>query len=55
MKEKMNLADDKQESSDEEEPSSSSVTKLGSSGMKQAPNAPLPEDKEIHSVESDHV
>ena len=59
MKEKMNLADNKEESSEEEDPSSGSVTKIGSgvkidgSGMKSAPNMPLPEDKEIHSVESD--
>jgi hypothetical protein len=59
MKEKMNLADNKEESSEEEDPSSGSVTKLGSgvkidgSGMKAAANKPLPEDKEIHSVESE--
>jgi len=51
MKEKMNLADNKEESSEEEDPSSGSVTKLGSgvkidgSGMKAAANKPLPEDK----------
>lgn len=49
MKEKMNLADNKEESSEEEEPHSGSKTKSYNSTPSNKVRPILPEDKEIHS------